>query len=273
MLNGKKIKAKRVIQNENSKIRCREIFETKVEEKYDEISESILSGIDGKEKMKELRKFLTTPFRISLDGIVCSIDPTDGISAVQELALESIKGVMKLKGSNKRRGEKRKRRMFVNTKQGASTFDLAIQRDSITRRVNAENNAKNDKADAKTKKEAQKQLDAMDEIRSARVENDDDRETRWWDSTDASPILRKEDLKILTKIFCVDVTRRDGKSNNDPTKDDYEHFLLIRDLNMGDIERKLNELEDIVYGEEDEDGVNEEDVLGPGDEFVESQVD
>ena len=114
-----------------------------------------MSGIDGKEKMKELRKFLTTPFRISLDGIVCSIDPTDGISAVQELALESIKGVMKLKGSNKRRGEKRKRRMFVNTKQGASTFDLAIQRDSITRRVNAENNAKNDKANAKTKKEAQ----------------------------------------------------------------------------------------------------------------------
>ena len=97
----------------------------------DEISESILSGIDGKEKMKELRKFLTTPFRISLDGIVCSIDPTDGISAVQDIALESIKGVMKLKGSNKRRGEKRKRRMFVNTKQGASTFDLAIQRDSI----------------------------------------------------------------------------------------------------------------------------------------------
>ena len=104
--------------------------------------------------MKELRKFLTTPFRISLDGIVCSIDPTDGISAVQELALEIIKGVMKLKGSNKRRGEKRKRRMFVNTKQGASTFDLANQRDGITRRVNAENNAKNDKADAKIKKEA-----------------------------------------------------------------------------------------------------------------------
>ena len=136
--------------------------------------------------------------------------------------------------------------------------------------MNAENNAKNDKADAKTKKEAQKQLDAMDEIRSSRVENDDDRETRWWDSTDASPILRKEDLKILTKIFCVDVTRRDGNNNNDPTKDDYEHFLLIRDLSIGDIERKLNELEDIVYGKEDEDDLSplqqpENDTIGMTD--------
>jgi hypothetical protein len=93
----------------------------------------------------------------------------------------------------------------------------------------------------------------MDEIRSARVENDDNRETRWWESTNASPTLKKEDLKILTNIFCIVVTRRDGKNINDPKKGDYEHFLIIRDLNIRDIERKLNELEDIVYGEEDDD--------------------
>ena len=173
---------------------------------------------------------------------------------------------MKLKSSNGR-GKNRKLHAFFNTTNGASTFDLANQRDSNTRRENTKRIANNDKADAKKVKEAQKQLYAMDAIRSARVENDDDDETRWWDSSQASSILKKEDLKILTKVFCVNVTRQDGKKG-DPTKDDYEHFLLIRDLNRIEIEKKIEELEDIVYGEEDEDEVNEEDVLGPGDEFI-----